>query len=123
MQGASNNADAIRKYVDFTVAFCIKHSNLWQPNPTACKSVVDAEKRENEKVSVAAYQDRTGYTQTKKSYFQSSRPCITRALFGMLGSDSAAFYSQKIAHLEEEQLDWLKLIREQVIVVRSNRNP
>jgi len=29
------------------------------------------------------------------------------------------FYNQKISQLEKEQLDWLKLNREQVIVVRS----
>jgi hypothetical protein len=37
----------------------------------------------------------------------------------MLDSESEAFYNDKIAQLEEEQLDWLKLIREQTIVVRS----
>jgi hypothetical protein len=37
----------------------------------------------------------------------------------MLDSDSEAFYNQKISQLEEEQLDWLKLMCEQTIVVRS----
>jgi hypothetical protein len=39
----------------------------------------------------------------------------------VLGTDSAAFYNQKIAQLEEEQLDWLNLIREQTVVVRSTK--
>jgi hypothetical protein len=50
LQGASNNVDAIKKYIDFTVAFCIKYNNLWQPNPTFCNSMLDTVKREYEKV-------------------------------------------------------------------------
>jgi len=38
---------------------------------------------------------------------------------GMLDFDSEEFYNQKISQLEEEQLDWLKLMHEQTIVVRS----
>jgi hypothetical protein len=38
----------------------------------------------------------------------------------MLDSDSEAFCNQKIVQLEEEQqMDWLKLIHEQTVVVRS----
>jgi hypothetical protein len=37
----------------------------------------------------------------------------------MLDSDSEAFYNQKISQLEQEQLEWLKLMRKQTIVVRS----
>jgi len=44
---------------------------------------------------------------------------VVHTLFGTLDSDSEAFYSQNISQLEEEQLDWLKLMREQTIVVRS----
>ena len=44
---------------------------------------------------------------------------VAHSLFGMLDSDSEAFYNQKISQLEEDQLDWVKLMREQTIVVRS----
>jgi hypothetical protein len=44
---------------------------------------------------------------------------VVHSLFGILDSESEAFYSQKIAKLGKERLNWLKLIREQVIVVRS----
>jgi len=37
----------------------------------------------------------------------------------MLDSDSEAFYDHKISQLEEDQLDWLKLVCEQTIIVRS----
>jgi len=37
----------------------------------------------------------------------------------MLDSEREIFYNQKIAQLEEEQLDWFKLTREQTFVVRS----
>jgi hypothetical protein len=38
MNGAGDNVDAIRKYTDLRAAFCVKHSNLWQPSPTVCNS-------------------------------------------------------------------------------------
>jgi hypothetical protein len=46
----------------------------------------------------------------------------------MLDYDSESLYNKQIALLEDEQLDWLKLMREQTIVVRStlksvNRTP
>jgi hypothetical protein len=68
LQGASNNVDAVAKYIGFTVAFCIQLSKLWQPNPTVCKSTSDTVKREYEKVRIAAYQDGTEYTQTKELF-------------------------------------------------------
>jgi len=45
--------------------------------------------------------------------------CVARSLLGMLDSDSEAFYNHKISQLEEDQLDWPKLMREQTIIVRS----
>jgi hypothetical protein len=41
----------------------------------------------------------------------------------MLDSDSEAFYNQKISQLEEAQLNWLKLTRENTIVVQSTLRP
>jgi hypothetical protein len=41
LQGASDNVEEISKYMDFAVAFCRKHSDLWQPNPTVCNSMLD----------------------------------------------------------------------------------
>ena len=43
---------------------------------------------------------------------------VAHSLFGMLDSESEEFYNQKISQLEE-QLDWLNLMRQQTIVVRS----
>jgi len=44
---------------------------------------------------------------------------VAHSLSGMLDSDSETFYNQKIAQLEEEKLDWFKMIREQTVGVRS----
>jgi len=44
---------------------------------------------------------------------------VAHSLFGMLDSDSEAFYNHKISQLEEDQLDWLKLMHEQTLVVRT----
>ena len=121
---ASDNVDEIRKYIDFTAAFCVKHSNLWQPNPTICNSILDTVKREYEKVqemrSLVLQLTRTerGTSRQLKGIFNLVGH-VAHSLFGMLDSDSETFYNQKISQLEKEQLDWLKLMREQTIVVRS----
>jgi hypothetical protein len=44
---------------------------------------------------------------------------VAHALFGVIYSDSTAFYNQKVIQLAEDELDWLILIREQTIVVPS----
>ncbi|XP_063236303.1 uncharacterized protein LOC134538755 [Bacillus rossius redtenbacheri] len=44
---------------------------------------------------------------------------LSRVLFGTLDEEDAEFYSQKISKLEEEQLDFLKLGKEQMLVVKS----
>jgi hypothetical protein len=121
LQGASN-VDAVGKYIDFTVAFCIKHNNLWQPNPMICKTMLDTAKREYEKVQemrrLVLLLTRTEWgTRRQKRGIFSLVGHVAYPLLRMLDSDSEVFYNQKIAQLEEErQLDWLKLIHEQTIV-------
>jgi hypothetical protein len=44
---------------------------------------------------------------------------VAHSLFGMLDSDSEAFYNHKISRFEEDMLHWLKLMLEQTIVIRS----
>lgn len=124
LQGASNNVDAIRKYIDFTVAFCLKHSNLWQANPTVCNTTIGAVKREYDKVQelrklVMQLTRMERDTHRQKRGIFNLIGHVAHSLFGMLDSESEVFYNQKIAQLEEEQLEWLKLIREQTTVVRS----
>jgi len=121
LQGASNNVDAVRKYIDFTVAFCIKHSNLWQPNPTVCTSMLATVKKEYDKVQemrglvLQLIGTERGNRIQKRGIFNLVGN-VAHSLFGMLYSDSEAFYNQKISQLEEELLDWLKLMREQAIL-------
>ena len=49
LEGASNNVDAIRKYMDFTVAFCVKHGSLWQTDPLICNNLLDTIEKEYKK--------------------------------------------------------------------------
>jgi hypothetical protein len=44
---------------------------------------------------------------------------ISKILFGTLDNEDANYYSDKIASLEKEQVDFLKLSKEQVTVVKS----
>jgi len=45
---------------------------------------------------------------------------VAHSLFGMLDSNSDALYNHKISQLEENQLDWLKLMREQTCCSINN---
>ena len=122
LKGARNNVDAIRKYIEFTTAFCVKQSNLWQPNPTVCNSMLDIVKKESENVQemrsfvVQLTRTERGTHRQKRGIF-SLVGHVEHSLLGMLDSDSEAFYNQKISQLEKEQLDWLKLMHEQTTVI------
>jgi len=124
LQRASNNVDAIRKHIEFTAAFCVKHSKLWQSNVTVCNSMLDVVHKDYEKVQemreLVSQLIRTerGIHRHKRGIFNIVGH-VAHSLFRMLDSDSEAFYIHKISQLEEDQLDWLKLMREQTVVVRS----
>jgi hypothetical protein len=93
---------------------------LWQPNPTVCKSTSDAIKRElREGKEVRSIPGWNG-VHTDKRFIFSLVGDVAHSLFRVFDSDSEAFYNQKIAQLEEEELlDWLKLIREKTVAVWS----
>jgi vacuolar-type H+-ATPase subunit I/STV1 len=44
---------------------------------------------------------------------------ISKILFGTLDNEDANYYTDKISHLENEQLDFLKLSKEQITVVKT----
>jgi hypothetical protein len=124
LEGAGNNVDAIRKYIEFMVAFCTKHSNTWQPNSTVCNGLLDTVKKEYNKVQELRGQV-SQLTRTERGSHRQKRDIfnlvghVAHSLFGMLDSDSETFYNQKISQLEEKQLNWLKLTCKQTIVVQS----
>jgi hypothetical protein len=113
---------AVRKYIDFTVAFCVKHSSLWQTDPSFCNNLLNTIEKEmvQEMKGLVLQITRTdsGSHRLKRGIFNIVG-YATHSLFGILDSDHETFYNQKISQLEEEQLDWLKLSREQDIVVVS----
>jgi hypothetical protein len=95
-------------FIDFMVAFCIKHNNLWQPNPTICKTVLGTVKRECEKVQemrrLVLQLTRTEWgTRRQKRDIFNLRGHVAHPLFRMLDSDSEPIYNKKTAQLEEEQ--------------------
>ena len=50
LQEYNNNVDVIRKHIEFTEAFCVKHSNLWQSNTTVCNGLLDVVHKDYERV-------------------------------------------------------------------------
>jgi len=112
------------KYIDFTVAFCVKHSSLWQPDPLIFNNLLDTIEKEYKKVQemkelVLQLTRTEGGSHRQRRGIFNIVGYAAHSLFGILDSDHETFYNQKISQLEEEQLDWLKLSREQVTVVRS----
>jgi vacuolar-type H+-ATPase subunit I/STV1 len=44
---------------------------------------------------------------------------ISKILFGTMDSEDASYYAKKISNLEKEQIDFLRLSKEQITVVKS----
>jgi hypothetical protein len=44
---------------------------------------------------------------------------ISKILFGTMDSEDASYYTDKISNLEREQVDFLKLSKEQITIVKS----
>ena len=44
---------------------------------------------------------------------------ISKILFGTMDSEDANYYTDKISHLENEHLDFLRLSKEQITVVKT----
>ena len=44
---------------------------------------------------------------------------ISKVLFGTMDSEEASLYAEKISSLEKEQIDFLKLSKEQITVVKA----
>jgi hypothetical protein len=105
------------------VNLCTKHSTTWQAIVSSCEGLLDTIQREFKKVQVLrdlVFQ----FTGTEQGRQRQKRGIfnlvgyVAHSLFGMLDPESEIFYNQKITQLEEEQLKWLKLTREQIIVVQ-----
>jgi len=88
LEGASNNVDAIRKYMDFTVAFCVKHSSLWQPDSLICNNLLDTIEKEYKKVQemkglVLQLTRTEGGSHRQKGHFQHCRLCGTFTIWNI----------------------------------------
>ena len=44
---------------------------------------------------------------------------ISKVLFGTMDIEDASYYAEKISSLEKEQIDFLKLSKEQITVVKT----
>ena len=63
-------------------------------------------------------EDKLPHTRNKRGVFNFIG-VISKILFGTLDNEDANYYTDKISHLENEQLDFLKLSRKQITVVKS----
>jgi hypothetical protein len=123
LQQASANVDMIGKYINATIDFCKKHNKSLWLNLTECRATIhDATRKlENLKEMRSLVSQ---LTRTEKNIPQQKRGLfnfvgqISHSLFGVLDSENE-FFNHKISQLEGEQIDLIKLAREQMVVVKS----
>ena len=106
--------------------FCKKHEHKFWVNYTECLNNIRQTGRQIEEVSdlklilrqLTRNEDELTHTRSKRGVFNFIGG-ISKILFGTLDNEDANYYTDKISHLENEQLDFLKLSREQITVVKS----
>lgn len=109
-----------------SIDFCKKHDHTFWINFTDCKQTIqymDKEIKEVENMKTLVRQltrnhDNTNYSRNKRGVFNFIGG-ISKILFGTMDSEDALYYTDKISNLEREQIDFLKLSKEQITVVKS----
>jgi hypothetical protein len=116
----------VRNYAQMCVDFCKKHEHKFWVNYTGCLNTVRQAYRPIKEVDdlrlilrqLTRNEDELIHTRSKRGVFNFIGG-ISNILFGTLDDEDANYYTDKISHLEREQLDFLKLSRQQIMVVKT----
>ena len=123
---ADKNLDTVKKYAKMSIDFCKNHEFTFWVNFTDCrKSIqfIEIKIKEVENLKMLVRQltrneEKINYSRARRGVFNFIGG-ISKILFGTMDSEDASYYTDKISKLEEEQIDFLKLSKEQITVVRS----
>lgn len=126
LQEADQNLETVKKYARLSVEFCKDHEHTYWVNFTDCTKItryIDTQIKEVEDLKVLVRQltrvdDDQKQLRFKRGVFNFIGG-ISKILFGTMDSEDASYYTEKITNLEREQLDFLKLSKEQITVVKS----
>jgi len=125
LQEADRNLETVVKYAQLSKDFCKNHEHSFWINFTDCVRIArytDRQIKEVEELKMLVRQltriEEEDQTRFKRGVFNFIGG-ISKILFGTMDNDDASYYSEKISSLEKEQLDFLRLSKEQVTVVKT----
>jgi len=105
--------------------FCKNHQHTYWINLTDCTKITDYIDRQIKEVEDLKLLVRqlTRIEDMNKSRFKRGVfnfiGGISKVLFGTMDIEDASYYAEKISSLEKEQIDFLKLSKEQITVVKT----
>ena len=125
LQEADRNLETVVKYAQLSKEFCKNHEHSFWINFTDCVRIAhytDRQIKEVEELKMLVRQltrnEEKDQVRIKRGVFNFIGG-ISKILFGMMDNDDASYYSEKISSLEKEQLDFLRLSKEEVTVVKT----
>jgi hypothetical protein len=120
------NFRTVRKYAQMSADFCKKHERTFWFNYAGCLDSIRQTDRPLKEVNdlksvlrqLTRNEDESDRTRNRRDVFNFIGG-ISKLLFGTLDDEDANYYNDKTSHLEHEQLDFLKLSKEQMTVVKT----
>jgi len=126
LRDAEENFRAVKDCVQMSVNFCKKYVNTFWVNYTACIKDIPHTYRQIQEIDnlrmlvgqLTKNEDDPIQSRYKRGMFNFIGG-ISKILFGTLDNEDANYYSGKINSLEKEQLEFLRLSKEQITVAKS----
>jgi ribosomal protein L10 len=125
LREADQNLESVKKYAQLSMEFCKQHEHTYWINITDCMKIthyMDRHIKEVEDLKSLVRQltriEEDEQMRFKRGIFNFIGG-ISKILFGTMDSEDASYYAEKISSLEKEQIDFLKLSKEQITVVKS----
>ena len=116
LETVDNNFRTVKNYAQMSIDFCKKHEHKFWINYTGCLNSIRQTDRPIKEVNdlkllltqLTRNEPDLIHTRNKRGVFNFIGG-ISKILFGTLDNEDANYYTDKISHLENEQLDFLKL--------------
>jgi hypothetical protein len=124
LQEADRNLETVAKYAQLSKEFCKNHEHSFWINFTDCVRIARYTVRQFKEVEELKMLVRQ-FTRIEEDQMRFKRGVfnfvggISKILFSTTNNDDAYYYAEKNSSLEKEQLDFLRLSKEQVTVVMT----
>jgi hypothetical protein len=125
LREADQNLETVNKYAHLTMEFCNKHEHTYWINLTDYTIItryIDRQIKEAEDLKLIVRQltriEDEEHVRLKRGVFN-FMGAVSKILFGTIDNEDATYYAEKILSFEKEQIDFLKLSKEQITVVKS----